>query len=115
MEFLYTAKLRFLDQTCIHSRRYMSPYMAQNVDMWSSPLVRLDTPYANQYTYLEQTDNILYQKCGFPYKDLLIAVTDNCIHVLIFVPSIIAIIRNRLLKCTIDIITIHSVVPVMLK
>ena len=44
--------------------------------------------------YLEQTDNILYQKCGFPYKDLLIAVTDNCIHVLIFVPSIIAIIRN---------------------
>ena len=65
--------------------------------------------------YLEQTDNILYQKCGFPYKDLLIAVTDNCIHVLIFVPSIIAIIRNRLLKCIIDIIAIHSVVPVMLK
>ena len=32
----YTAKLRFLDQTCIHSRRYMSPYMAQNVDtVWS--------------------------------------------------------------------------------
>ena len=56
MEFLYTAKLRFLDQTCIHSRRYMSPYMAQNVDMWSSPLVRLDTPYANQYDGVFGTD-----------------------------------------------------------
>ena len=75
--------------------------------------MRLDTPYSNPY--LEQTYNILYQKCGFPYKDLLIVVAENCIHVLIFVPSIIAIIRNLLLKCTIDIITIHSVVPVMLK
>ena len=62
--------------------------------------------------YLEQTDNILYQKWDFPYKDLLIAVAENFIHVLILVPIIIVMIRNLLLKCTIDIITI---VPVMLK
>ena len=58
--------------------------------------------------YLEQTDNILYQKCDFPYKDLLIAVAENCIHLLIFVLSIIAIIRNLLLKCTIDIIVLFQ-------
>ena len=50
----------------------------------------------------------------FPYKDLLKAVVDNCIHILLFV-TVIAIIRYLLLKCTIDIIAIHSVVPVMLK
>ena len=56
--------------------------------------------------YFEQTDNILYQKCGFPYKDLLIAAAGNCIHIRI-------VIGNLLSKCTIDIIAIHSVVPVM--
>ena len=65
----------------------------------------------NMIAYFKQTDNILYQKCGFPYKDLLIAVAYNCIHILI----VIAIFGNLLLKCTIDIIAIHSVVPVMLK
>ena len=65
----------------------------------------------NIVAYSEQADNILYQKCSFPYKDLLIAVADNCDHILI----VIAIIGNLLLKCTIDIIAIHSVAPVMLK
>ena len=46
--------------------------MAQNVEqtvrMWSSGLVGFDAPNLD----LEQADDILCQKRGFPYKDLLI-------------------------------------------
>ena len=51
---------------------YICPYMAQNVEqtvrMWSSGLVGFDVPNLD----LEQADDILCQKRGFPYKDLLI-------------------------------------------